>query len=227
MIKARNLGKTYRRGGEEVKALDGLTFTVDKGEFLAVLGPSGSGKTTLMNLIGLLDRPSAGNISVAGRPVEEMSAREQELARGRIIGFVFQQFLLIPTMTALQNVFLPIYLTGGRDGTGRAKELLERVGLSHRLHHLPSQLSGGEIQRIAVARALVNDPALLLADEPTGNLDSKTAGGIMELLREINRTGTTVVIVTHNTELAAALPRAITLHDGRIIGDVKKSAALV
>lgn len=226
MIEAKNLTKTYHRGGERVKALDDLTFTVEKGEFLAVLGPSGSGKTTLMNLIGLLDRPTAGRIVINGRPVEAMSRREQEIARRRTIGFVFQQFLLIPTMTAQQNVELPLYLAGRRDGAKRAAELLDRVGLSHRLRHLPGQLSGGEIQRVAVARALANDPEIILADEPTGNLDSRTAGEIVALFREINRTGKTLVFVTHNAELAAALPRAVTLHDGRIIDDVKKSAAI-
>jgi putative ABC transport system ATP-binding protein len=226
MIQIKNLTKTYRRGQEEVHALNDLSLEVGKGEFLAILGPSGSGKSTLMNLIGLLDCPTQGQITIAGRPVEKLTASEMESLRRNTIGFVFQQFLLVPTMTALQNVMLPMYFAGQSEAHLKATELLTRVGLTKRLHHLPSQLSGGEIQRVAVARALANKPSILLADEPTGNLDSRTAQEVYVLLKEVNQAGTTVVIVTHNGELAALLPRTIILRDGRMISDVKKDVAL-
>lgn len=222
MLKIENLSKIYRRGTEEVHALDGVSVEIQGGEFVAILGPSGSGKSTLMNLVGLLDQPTSGRIVIAGRPAEKLSPREMEAMRRETIGFVFQQFLLIPTMTALQNVMLPMYFAGKKDSAAKATELLTRVGLGHRLHHLPKHLSGGEIQRVAIARALANDPAIILADEPTGNLDSATAGEVIELFKEINKAGTTIVIVTHNTELAATLPRAITLRDGRVSSDAKK-----
>uniref|UniRef100_A0A7C1JP01 ABC transporter ATP-binding protein n=1 Tax=Ammonifex degensii TaxID=42838 RepID=A0A7C1JP01_9THEO len=224
MIYTENLSKTFRRGREEVHALVDLSLKIEAGEFVAVLGPSGSGKSTLLNLIGLLDRPTSGRISIAGKPCEKLGTRETVILRRNIIGFVFQQFLLVPTMTALENVLLPMYFAGvpAPQARKRAVELLHRVGLGNRLSHLPSQMSGGEIQRVAVARALANNPSILLADEPTGNLDSYTAQEVFNLLREINQAGTTVVVVTHNAELAASLPRVITIRDGKVITDVKK-----
>jgi len=225
MIHIENLSKTYRRGQEEVRALVNVSLNVEAGEFLAVVGPSGSGKSTLLNIVGLLDRPTSGRISIAGKPCEKLGTREAELLRRNTIGFVFQQFLLVPTMTALQNVMLPMYFAGDPAAREKATELLHRVGLGNRLLHLPSQMSGGEIQRVAVARALANNPSILLADEPTGNLDSRTAEDIFNLLREINQAGTTVIVVTHNTELAASLPRTITIRDGKVIADVKKDAS--
>ncbi len=225
MIRIENLSKTYRRGREEVRALTDLSLYVAEGEFLAVLGPSGSGKSTLLNIIGLLDRPTTGHVSIAGRQTEKLSAPEMDSLRRGTIGFVFQQFLLVPTMTALQNVMLPMHFAGNPGAREKATGLLCRVGLRNRLSHLPSQMSGGEIQRVAVARALANSPSILLADEPTGNLDSRAAEDVFGLLREVNRAGTTVVVVTHNAELAASLPRTITIRDGRVIRDVKNDAA--
>lgn len=222
MIILDNLAKTYWRGQEEVHALSGVSVEVKDGEYLAVLGPSGSGKSTLMNLIGLLDRPTQGKVVIDGQSVDELSEKQLEGLRGDTIGFVFQQFLLIPTMTALQNVMLPLYFAGKRRAKECAVSLLTRVGLAERVHHLPSQLSGGEIQRVAVARALANNPKVLLADEPTGNLDSKTAEEVCALFKEINGTGTTIIVVTHNTELAALLPRTLTLRDGRLVSDEQK-----
>ncbi len=225
MIRIENLGKTYRRGQERVHALVDVSLHVKKGDFVAVLGPSGSGKSTLLNIVGLLDRPTTGRISIAGRPVETLSAPDMDALRRDTIGFVFQQFLLVPTMTALQNVMLPMYFARRPAARQRAIELLSRVGLGERLSHLPSQMSGGEIQRVAVARALANNPSILLADEPTGNLDSRTADDVFSLLREVNRAGTTVIVVTHNVELAESLPRTITIRDGRVVADVRKDAA--
>ncbi len=222
MMQIDNLTKTYSRGREEVYALDRLSLQIEKGELLGILGPSGSGKSTLMNLMGLLDRPTGGSISIARRRLEKLNNKEREKLRRETIGFIFQQFLLVPTMTALQNVMLPMYFSGRQKARQRAEELLERVGLSERSNHLPSQMSGGETQRVAAARALANGPEILLADEPTGNLDSKTAEEVFSLFKDINSSGTTVVIVTHNIEMSAQLPRTITLRDGRMVEDVKK-----
>ena len=223
MITVYNVTKTYRQGIETIHALDGLSLDIERGEILAITGPSGSGKSTLMHLIGLLDRPTAGGISIDGRWIEKLREAEKEELRRTRIGFVFQQFLMMPTMSVLQNVMLPMYFAGKRDGIESAARLIDRVGLGGRLHHLPSQMSGGEIQRVAIARALANDPQIVLADEPTGNLDSKTADGVVDLMREINASGTTVLIVPHNVELASKLPRVITMRDGRMVKDVKNN----
>jgi len=224
MITIDNVTKTYRQGSETIHALDGLSLEIERGEILAIIGPSGSGKSTLMNLIGLLDRPTTGGISINGRPVGKLREAEKEALRRTSIGFVFQQFLLVPTMSALRNVMLPMYFAGKRDGVGEATRLLARVGLGSILHHLPSQMSGGEIQRVAIARALANNPEIVLADEPTGNLDSRTAEEVVALLREINKSGTTVLIVTHNIELASKLPRMVAMRDGRMVKNVKNNS---
>lgn len=226
MIHLDKISKVYRRGQEDVHALQDLSLHVEAGEYVAILGPSGSGKSTLMNLIGLLDRPTSGRLVIGDRPVDKLSQPDMEVLRQKTIGFVFQQFLLVPTMTALQNVMLPMYFARDAQAREKALELLNRVGLAQRMQHLPSQMSGGEIQRVAVARALANGPSILLADEPTGNLDSRTAEEVCGLLKEINQAGTTIIVVTHNAEMAASLPRTITLRDGRLTGDVKKDASV-
>ena len=211
--------KTYTRGREKVHALKNLSLKINQGEYVGVVGPSGSGKSTLMNIMGILDVPSEGSISISGRQIKDLSASEQTELRRKKIGFVFQQFLLIPTMTALQNVMLPLYFAGSPDAEKKAAELLARVGLDKRAEHLPSQLSGGEMQRTAIARALANKPSVLLADEPAGNLDSKTAQDIYRLFDEINKEGTTIIMVTHNEKLAETFPRMIHIIDGRLKND--------
>jgi len=208
--------KIYTRGREKVYALKNVFLKIGQGECVGVVGPSGSGKSTLMNIIGLLDVPSEGSIAIAGRKITDLSPGEQTELRRKTIGFVFQQFLLVPTMTALQNVMLPLYFAGSPDARKKATELLARVGLEKRAQHLPSQLSGGEMQRTAIARALANRPSVLLADEPAGNLDSKTAQDIYRLFEDINREGTTIIMVTHNEKLAETFPRMIYIIDGRL-----------
>jgi ABC-type lipoprotein export system ATPase subunit len=218
VVEAADLIKVYRRGHEEVRAVDGISFVIREGEFVAVVGPSGAGKSTLLQLLGGMDTPTSGSLRLAGREVSGMSDGELTRLRRTFVGFVFQHFGLVPTLTVAENVALPC-LFSHREARGRVDSLLERVGLSHRRSHRPAQLSGGEMQRVAIARALVNDPRLVLADEPTGNLDSRTSDRILELLRELNRDGLTVVVVTHNESLAASADRRIILRDGRIASD--------
>jgi len=222
MFSLNNVTKVYQRGGEKVFALDRLSVDIGPGEYVGIVGPSGSGKSTLMNILGLLDMPTAGSVSISGQKIENLNSGRHNELRRKTIGFVFQQFLLIPTMTALQNVMLPMYFAGRPDARKRAAELLTKIGLEKRLDHLPSQLSGGEMQRTAIARALANEPSVLLADEPAGNLDSKTADGIYGLFRNINREGTTIIMVTHNQELAQTFPRIISIRDGKLEHDEKK-----
>lgn len=210
------LTKTYRRGREEVRALDGVTFEIACGEFVAITGPSGAGKTTLLNLIGCMDAPTSGTLAIAGREVQGLNERERTGLRRQQIGFVFQHFGLMPTLTVEENVALPALFAGHKSAV-RIKELLERVGLSHRRTHRPHELSGGEMQRVAIARALVNEPALLLADEPTGNLDSATGESIISLFQQLNAAGLTVAVVTHNPAMAAAARRLLVLRDGKMI----------
>ena len=222
MIRLIDIAKVYGQGKSEITALAGVTLDIQKGEFVVVMGPSGSGKSTLLHLIGGLDRPSYGEILVEGRIISQVPDDEVTLFRRTQIGFVFQFFNLLPTLTARENVMLPLILDGRSrvDGDQRAETLLERVGLAARGNHLPEELSGGEIQRLAVARALVFDPPILLADEPTGNLDSKTGEAILQLIRDVNRErGCTVVMVTHNLQAAAYGGRVIHLRDGRIEED--------
>jgi putative ABC transport system ATP-binding protein len=220
--RAEGLTKCYRRGVEEVRALDGVELTLEAGEFVAVVGPSGSGKSTLMNLLGCMDRPTAGRLWIAGEEVAGLGDAGLTRMRRAHIGFIFQQFHLLPTLTVLENVLLPASFGGRKvDGSARARVLLERVGLGRRLHHRPSQLSGGEMQRVAVARALINSPKLLLADEPTGNLDTEASAVVLDLFRALHAEGLTVVLVTHNPELAARAGRVIRLRDGRIAEDTR------
>ena len=216
MIEAENLTRLHRRGTEEVWALAGVTFTIAAGEFVAIVGPSGSGKSTLLQLLGGMDLPTSGSLRIAGREVATLSDAERTRLRRDTLGFVFQDFGLLPVLTVEENVALPRALGKPMEGPSVAT-LLERVGLSHRKHHRPHQLSGGEMQRVAIARALVRRPKILLADEPTGNLDSASGASILALLQELNRDeGITLVVVTHNKELAAAAGRQLALKDGRV-----------
>ena len=222
MIRLLDVAKVYRQGKNDVTALAGVTLDIRRGEFVVVMGPSGSGKSTLLHLVGGLDRPTRGEILLDGRIISQVPDDEVTLFRRTQIGFVFQFFNLLPTLTARENVMLPFVLEGrsGTDVERRTEMLLERVGLAARAQHLPEELSGGEIQRLAIARALVFDPPLLLADEPTGNLDSKTGEAILELIRAVNREqGCTVVMVTHNAQAAGYGGRIIHLRDGRVEED--------
>ena len=228
MISVRGVTKSYLQGETEVKALAGVTLDVGAGEFVAVVGPSGSGKSTLLHLMGGLDMPSAGEILIDGTPISRMSDDEVTIFRRRSIGFVFQFFNLMPTLSAEENVALPLLLDGrrARDVRQRVTAALEAVGLAHRRTHRPDELSGGEMQRVAIARALVIEPKLILADEPTGNLDSATGEQILDLIRRANRErGATVVMVTHDRTAAASGHRVVSMRDGAVVGDgVARSA---
>jgi putative ABC transport system ATP-binding protein len=217
LIEARELTRLYSRGTETVRALDGVSFTIAPGEFVAVVGPSGSGKSTLLQLLGGMDLPSSGSLTSAGKEISHLTDAQRTVLRRDTLGFVFQDFGLLPVLTVAENIALPAGL-GQVSGAPSVDSLLERVGLSHRKNHRPHQLSGGEMQRVAIARALVRRPTLLLADEPTGNLDSASGARILELLQEFNQQeGITLVVVTHNDTLAAAADRALILKDGRLV----------
>ena len=222
MIQAENLTKIYQMGDSEVHALDGASFTIEKGEMVAIMGPSGSGKSTLMSIIGALDVPTSGSYMLDGVAVENMDEAQLAEIRGHKIGFVFQQFNLLARTSALENVMLPLTYGGvsGKDRKDRALKALERVGLGDRTHHAPNELSGGQQQRVAIARALVNEPAILLADEPTGALDSKTGVEIMHLFQNLHQEGgQTVIVVTHDSYVARHTDRIIKISDGRIVSD--------
>jgi putative ABC transport system ATP-binding protein len=222
MIQTENLTKVYEMGGNPVHALTDASFTIGKGEMVAIMGPSGSGKSTLMSIVGCLDVPSSGSYLLDGTAVEKMDDTELAQIRGKKIGFVFQQFNLLARTSALENVMLPLTYAGvsGRERHERAMKALDHVGLSNRIDHTPTELSGGQQQRVAIARALVNEPAILLADEPTGALDSKTGVEIMELFQSLYRDrGQTVILVTHDPYVARHASRIIKLSDGRIVSD--------
>ena len=221
IISCRNVSKIYRMGDQEVRALDGVDLDIHEGEFVAIMGPSGSGKSSLMNLIGALDRPTSGEMWISGRALSEMTSDELADLRNETLGFVFQQFNLLARQDALQNVRLPLRYARKDVGDidARAKECLELVGLGARMDHRPMQLSGGQQQRVAIARALANRPRILLADEPTGALDTKTTAEIMNLMQELNRQGITVVVITHEADVAAYASRRIHFRDGRIESD--------
>ncbi|HEY6363072.1 MAG TPA: ABC transporter ATP-binding protein [Vicinamibacterales bacterium] len=226
LIDTRDLWKTYVMGDEEIHALRGVSVEIERGEYVAIMGPSGSGKSTLMNLIGCLDTPTRGSYLLNGKQVGQMNDNELARIRNEEIGFVFQTFNLLPRATALHNVELPLVYAGvaARDRQDRAKAALEKVELTQRMTHRPNELSGGQRQRVAIARALVNNPSILLADEPTGNLDSKTGAEIMALFARLHRAGNTIVLVTHEADVAAFAHRAIHLRDGQIEKDVRQAA---
>ena len=224
VIKIRNITRDFPLGNEVVKVLKGIDLDIERGEYVALMGPSGSGKSTLMNLLGCLDTPTSGSYELNGKDVSNMSDDELAEIRNKEIGFVFQTFNLLPRTTALENVALPMVYAGASksDRTERAKQVLTDVGLADRMDHKPNQLSGGQRQRVAVGRALVNKPSIILADEPTGNLDSKTSEEIMNLFNEIHKAGNTVILVTHEEDIAENAHRIIRLRDGIVESDTKK-----
>ncbi|MDT4990711.1 MAG: putative transport system ATP-binding protein [Actinoplanes sp.] len=226
VLDVRDLTKVYGSGEATVHALAGVTMTVDRGDYVAIMGSSGSGKSTLMNILGALDVPTAGSYHLDGVDVSKLADRQLALARNRLIGFIFQAFNLIPRTTALANVELPLAYAGmkARERRRRALAALDVVGLADRARHEPNQLSGGQQQRVAVARALVTEPALLLADEPTGNLDSHSTADLLEVFDELSASGRTIVLITHEPEVGARAKRLIRLVDGRIVEDIRQSA---
>jgi len=226
LIETVDLWKTYTMGSEEIHALRGVSIQIERGEYVAIMGPSGSGKSTLMNLIGCLDTPSRGSYLLNNKQVSQMNDNELARIRNEEIGFVFQTFNLLPRATALRNVELPLVYAGvpSKDREARARGALDKVELTSRMSHRPNELSGGQRQRVAIARALVNNPSILLADEPTGNLDSKTGHEIMALFDRLHQSGNTIVLVTHEADVAAFAHRTISIRDGKVENDVRRAA---
>jgi putative ABC transport system ATP-binding protein len=226
MLIAQEVTREYRSGDQNLAVLKDVSFTIDQGDFVAIVGPSGSGKTTLLGLLAGLDTPTRGKVILDGHDLTTMSENERARLRGEKVGFVFQTFQLIPTLTARENIQVPLELQGNDGASERARELLERVGLDKRGHHFPTQLSGGEQQRVALARAFANSPRILFADEPTGNLDAASGARVFDLLASLNRdSGSTIVLVTHDATLAARAGRTIRLSDGRVVGDNTTAAS--
>ena len=228
VIVVEDLSKVYQLGDVELRALDHVNLTVNRGEVLCIMGASGSGKSTLMNILGCLDRPTTGRYFLDGREVSRLGRSALADVRNRTLGFVFQSFNLLARTSALENVELPLVYAGisRRERVTRATAALERVGLGDRLHHTPSQLSGGQQQRVAIARAIVNQPSIMLADEPTGNLDSKTSDSVMALFQELGRAGLTIVYVTHDPDVALCAARVVTVRDGQILSDLAQVARI-
>ncbi len=228
LLELQDLTRTYRMGDADVHALAGVSLAVEAGEFVAVMGASGSGKSTLMNVLGCLDRPDSGRYHLDGTDVAQLTREQLASVRNRTLGFVFQSFNLLPRTRAVENVELPLLYAGvpAAERRRRARRALEQVGLGQRLDHTPSQLSGGQQQRVAIARALVNSPKLILADEPTGNLDTATSIEVMALLQSLGRTGMTVMLVTHEADIAAYAARSIVMRDGRVIADERRQPLL-
>ena len=224
IIELRNVKKAYKMGEVEVPAINGMSFSINRGEFLAIVGPSGSGKSTLLNLVGCLDIPTSGSIFLDGKNISKMSESKLAKVRGKKIGFVFQKFNLIQNLTALENVMLPMVFQDVSDEERQnvAEKLMNKFGIGHRMHHKPSEMSGGEQQRIAISRALANDPDMILADEPTGNLDSKSGKVVLETLKNIHEDGKTVVLVTHDTSLLKYSERIIKIKDGLVEKEIRK-----
>jgi putative ABC transport system ATP-binding protein len=227
LVELRNVTKIYRLGGEEIRALDGVSLDIEPGDFISIIGPSGSGKSTLMHILGCLDSPTSGTIQLDGTMIHDATPRQLASIRNRKIGFVFQFFNLLPKFNVLQNVELPMVYSGApsRERRERAMAALKEVGLDNRAKHRPSQLSGGQQQRAAIARALVNNPKIIFADEPTGNLDSHTGTMILELFRKLSTEGRTIILVTHDPEIAAVTPRRIEIRDGKIADKVDETLA--
>jgi putative ABC transport system ATP-binding protein len=229
LIEIQDVHKVYDMGEDKVRALDGVSLVIQEGEYVAIMGPSGSGKSTLMNLVGCLDTPTSGSYKLKGTEVAGMTDDELAAIRNGEIGFIFQTFNLLPRSDAVQNVELPLVYAGvpRRERRERAQEALKAVGLGDRMHHRPNEMSGGQRQRVAVARALVNRPSILMADEPTGNLDSKTGDEIMSLMDQLHAQGRTIILVTHEEDLALRAARVVRLRDGRILSDVRNTPAAV
>ena len=222
LFEVKDLCRTFRQGDTDIHAVDHVSFSMETGEMLAIVGQSGSGKTTLLNLLGGIDKPTSGKVLLEGQDIHSLSDEESAKLRRRKIGYIYQDFKLLPILTAKENILLPATLDGKKKPSSEVRALADRLGIGNRLNHLPSQMSGGQRQRVAIARALINQPSILLADEPTGNLDKASAQEILEVLLKLNQEGNTILLVTHEESFADLCPRKITLSDGRILSDVRR-----